>query len=231
MSDIPTKLVPLIFEQIRKETEAEWYPPRTVGTFRASEVGYCPRAIQYAILGHPRALPEPVLSLLFRDGHMHQNQLVNIISSTGLVVSNREQVGYKEYEVDGIKFGVTGHCDLLLEGKYVVDTKSCSTWAYKYLTRDYIKEKYLGYLYQLQFYIDMYEKDWGCLLFKDKNTSNLREFWYQKNPELLQEALQKLAKIHKAVITNKMIKRPYEKSSTECKRCNMRQHCWGTTED
>jgi hypothetical protein len=222
------KVIPLILEQIRQETESEWQRERQRNVFRGSELGNCPRAIQYAVLGYKPERPGPELALLFRDGHLHHDQLRLLLSKIG-ILTNVEQGGYKDYTVDGLGFGVTGTMDGLYNKEYLIDIKSINHFSFQTLTRDIIRQNYIGYLYQLHMYLDIFGMDKGFLLFKNKNTSELRLFWYDKDEEIIKEVLDKLSVIVKA--GEVLIKRPYEAKSKECRRCFMRIHCWEKSMD
>jgi hypothetical protein len=117
--------------------------------------------------------------------------------------------------------------DCLFNGEYPVDIKSINCFSFKWLrSPDDVKEKYYHYYLQLQVYLQLFDKEKGFLLFKDKNSGALKIFWYDKDQEAFDKVLANLAFIHRACIDKKFVKRPYTASSKECKRCFMRIHCW-----
>jgi CRISPR/Cas system-associated exonuclease Cas4 (RecB family) len=223
-------IIPMILEQVEREVTDEWRPQRVIGSFRGSELGDCPRYIQYTLRGFEREPISPELGLLFNDGHLHHNAIRNNLSKVGRV-TNVEFAAWKRYKVElgsgTEEFNITATVDCVFNRDYVIDIKSINPFSFKALSKEYIQTKYLGYVYQIQAYLDILEKDLGALLFKDKAFSGMKIFWYKKNSVLFENLLRRLANIHRATVQGKWIKRPYTKSSTECKRCPMRQHCWG----
>ena len=228
----PPNLPRLILDQVRLEMEDEWTRPREVNTFRSSEAGDCPRALIYAIRGKKKQEISPELAMLFRDGDLHHDALRDMLKRVGRM-TNVEYPARKTYTVplpDGstIDITLTGTVDCVFNGDFVVDFKSINRFSFQALSKPYIAAKKRKYVYQIQFYMDILDKEWGCLLFKNKDTSALKEFWYKRSPEMLAQALVKLAKITKANLRGKLVKRPFTKSSYECKNCPMRIHCWGS---
>lgn len=223
-------ILPMILDQVEQEVEDEWKPPRSLGSFRASELGDCPRAIQYTIQGLRGEKIGPELALLFRDGHLHHNAVRGLLKTIGRV-TNEEHHVWKKYEValHGriVSFVLTATTDGILNGEFVFDIKSINFFSFKHLSKDSIEKDHLGYIYQIQTYLDVFDKEYGFLLFKDKMTSALKIFWYKRDRKLFQSILKKMAQIHVATETGKMMKKPFSKSSKECSRCEFRQECWG----
>lgn len=227
----PPNLPRLILDQVQMEMEDEWTAPREMNTFRSSEAGDCPRALLYAVRGKKKEGISPELAMLFRDGDLHHNALRDQLKRVGRL-TNVEYPARKTYKVpltDGpMDITLTGTVDCVFNGDYIVDIKSINRFSFQALSKPYIAAQKRKYVYQIQFYMDILDKEWGCLLFKNKDTSALKEFWYKRNPKMLAQALIKLAKITRANHRGVMIKRPFKKSSWECKSCPMRIHCWKT---
>lgn len=223
-------IIPLILEQVAKEVEDEWRPPRLQRSFRGSELGDCSRAIQYAALGVKQEPIGPELALLFADGNLHHDALRSQLRKIG-TVTNVEHPSFKVYQVGykdkNFSITLTTTCDLHFAGRYVGELKSISTFSFKGLSEEVVKDKYEHYYWQLQTYLDVYDKEEGFILFKDKNSSALKIFWFKRDPAILQVILQKLAKIQYLIENKKMITRPFKKSSWDCKTCPFRMKCWG----
>ena len=215
----------MILEQVERETEDEWRPKRIVSQFRGSELGDCPRSIQYYLLGYEPERPKPELALLFSDGHLHHNSLRQRLSSVGRV-TNTEQVAWKEYDIQGIKFSIGGTCDCHFN-TFIGELKGINFFSFKNLNKESLPRFYKKYIDQIQAYLDIFDKEWGFLLFKCKMTSALKLFWIKRDREYFQKVLNRLAKIQLAIQHKKMLKRPFTKSSKKCKGCFMRKHCWG----
>jgi hypothetical protein len=219
----------MILEQKEMELRDEWRAPRTIGSFRGSELGDCPRYIQYVLQGYKGEPPSPELGMLFADGHLHHDAVRAELAKVGRV-TNREFSAWKSFEVEVgtrvAKFNLTGTLDGVFNGDFIFDIKSINPFSFKKLSLPYIYEKYRGYVYQLQTYMELLDKQWSFNLFKDKAFSGMKIFWYQRDPRVFNMVLKKMAKIHLATVDGKWIKQPFSKSSTECERCTMRIHCW-----
>lgn len=227
------RVVPVILEHTEKEL-ATALPYQVIrGSYRASEVGDCPRYQAYKQLGYKRERIGPELELLFRMGHTVEREMIGLLRRSGFLVTNEQHVGLKTFVVDGTSINVSASLDLLLDGKYIIDVKSTNFFTAKYLSKEYILKKYRGYYDQLQTYLNIIEapglSEWGALLFQEKMTSRIMEFWFKKDEKYFMEVLvPKLAKIERALQNKKIPLRPkgYTKSGDECKRCSMRIHCW-----
>lgn len=236
------KLVPIILEHTRKEIDTEAPYQVIRGSYRASEVGDCVRYQGYKQLGYKREKINPELMFLFRFGHVVEREAIGYLRRSGFIVTNEQHVSLKTFEVpltdkgheEWIKINVTASLDLLLDGKYIVDVKSTNFFTAKYLSKPYIKKKYISYYDQLQTYLNLFEhkgvSEWGALFFIEKMTSKMMEFWFQKDEDYFHNTvLPKLARIERAVSQKKLPARPkgFTSSTQDCERCSMRIHCWG----
>lgn len=221
---------------ISEEESSAWREPREVGIFRASELGNCPRRIQYSMRGFEQAAIEPSLAMLFRDGNLHHDSVRNDLMKIGKL-TNREQVFRKKYNVEGIEFAINGHMDGLFNGDFIIDIKGINRFSFQAIAkvqndwkkvRDYLDNSPFSRSNypQLQTYMDGFDKEWGCLLFKCKDTSELMEVWFPRDREYFQKLLVQLANIARITHEKKWIKRPYLRTSKECSYCPMKHHCW-----
>lgn len=223
-------IVPLILEQVRQETEDTWIAPPREGSFWPSEMGKCPRAVQYRLLKFKGEDFSPEVTMIFMDGNLHHDSVRTLIKRAGMRLTNEEFRVYKEYErevdKEKIKFGISGKIDGLINGKYPVDIKSASPWSYKSVNQENILKARPGYVLQVQFYLDIMDKEEGVLILKDKGNAALKPIWVLRDKELLELELQRLAKIQWGCLHARMIKRPFQRNSFECRGCPMRIHCW-----
>lgn len=230
MTKLPN-LVQLIKENIQEELDNEFRSPRYPGTYRGSELGDCARAIQYSVLNSKREQINPQLGLLFRDGHLHHDDLRNLLSRVGSV-TNVEQGAAKKYQVSlqstpiEYQIVITVTPDLIFDRDYIVDIKTINRFSFKYLSKDWLRLNKKEYIVQVNTYMNVFQKEYACLLFKCKDTSELSQFWYRYDPDLMDLTLKKLAMISFAVDSGKMIKRPYRRTSRECKYCPFAKTCW-----
>lgn len=228
-------IIGMLLERVEQEIDDDWQPPRVPQSYRGSELGDCPRALQYAALGKSKEKPNPELALLFRDGHLHHDAVRGELKKIGRL-TNIEHGAWKAYQVeykgDTFRINITATCDLHYDGLYVGDIKSINCFTFKALKSvEDVEERYPHYIDQLQAYLDVYDKEEGFLLFKDKNSSALKIFWFKRDPKRLETILQKLAHIEYLLKVKKMHKKPYTKSSYDCKICPMRIHCWKVPQD
>lgn len=228
-------IIALIKERAEQETEDEWRAPRVPGTYRGSELGDCPRALEYSVRGYIGERPNAELALLFKDGHLHHDALRGELAKVGRL-TNVEHGAWKAWDVEYngqvLRIGISTTCDLIFDGRYVGELKGVSTFSFKGLRdNESVREKYPHYYTQLQAYLHVYDKEEGFLLFKDKNTSALKIFWFKRDTPHFQETLLKLAKIEVMSAKKVWIKRPYNKSSYDCKICPFRKPCWGKATD
>jgi CRISPR/Cas system-associated exonuclease Cas4 (RecB family) len=217
------KLIQLILNKVEAEAKQESTKPHTIGVYRASEIGGCPRSLQYATLNYPVETLTPETHLIFQDGHIHHNAVRGLLGKVG-TMSNVEMTISKQYKHNGQKFTITGTCDGVFNDE-VFDVKSISTFRFKYLDKNFPQD-YLNYVDQLQIYMDILDKKSGFILFKDKNSAELKVMRLKNDPELMNSILDRVAEIHKGVKAKELVSRPYGRDTWHCKLCSYRLQCW-----
>lgn len=224
--------VATILERIRLEDDQQerLNPKHRVGVYRASSIGGCARQLAYKMFGETKkeSVP-PELSLgIFREGNVHHNALRELLGKCG-VMSHVEQGMSKKYNHKGVKFTVTGTCDCVWNG-IVIDIKSMNTYGFQYLDKNF-PSKYPQYIAQIQLYMDMLGLEWGCFIFKDKNTGELKSKHVQYDKAEVDKVLDKLAALHLRLKKKKLPLKPYSKSDWHCKSCQYRIACWDVPMD
>lgn len=221
---VTDKLVSNILHQIRLESEQEEHLQSERGIYRASGVGGCPRALQYATMdGVTPEKHSPEFQLFLRDGDTHEKALTAILSKIGTVTHNQRNL-QKRYKHKGVSFIVTGTPDGMFNG-IIYDVKAINGFSFQALDKNY-PEQYMKYVEQMHIYMDILGKTESILIFKDRNWSTIKVKRVEFNPDFMEKLLDKLAFITKAVKKGDMIDRPYAVKSKECKRCPFRMACW-----
>lgn len=217
------KLIQLILNKVEAEARQESTKPHTVGVYRASEIGGCGRALGYATLNYPAEPLTPETHLIFKDGHIHHDAVRELLGKVG-TLSNVEMTISKQYIHKGMKFTITGTCDGVFD-EAVMDVKSISTFRFKYLDKNFPAD-YMNYVEQVQIYMDILGKKKGMLIFKDKNSAELKVMRFKYDPLLMEKILDRVARIHKKIKAKKLITRPFGRDTWHCKLCSYRLQCW-----
>lgn len=217
------KLVQLILNKVEAEAKQESTKPHTVGVYRASEIGGCARALGYATLNYPAETLTPETHLIFKDGHIHHHAVRELLGKVG-TLSNVEMTISKQYKHNGQKFTITGTCDGVFDN-VVMDIKSISTFRFKYLDKNFPAD-YFNYVEQVQIYMDILNKTKGMLIFKDKNSAELKVKRFNSDPVLMTKILDQVAEIHKGIKAKELVPRPYGRDTWHCKLCSYRLQCW-----
>jgi CRISPR/Cas system-associated exonuclease Cas4 (RecB family) len=217
------KIIQKILAKVEAEAKQESTKPHTVGVYRASEIGGCARALQYATLNYPAEGLTPETHLIFKDGHIHHTAVRELLGKIG-TMSNVEMTISKQYRHNGQKFTITGTCDGVFDDE-VFDVKSISTFRFKYLDKNFPAD-YLNYVDQLQIYMDILSKKSGFIIFKDKNSAELKIKRLKNDPDLMIAILNRVAEIHKGVKAKELVARPYGRDTWHCKLCSYRLQCW-----
>src|SRR5687768_10024731 len=100
MSSRP-KLVATVLEAVQEELENQSPFKVMRGNYRSSELGDCPRYLSYWQLGKKKERISPELELLFRDGHLHEQAVVDLLRRK-FTVTNQQYTGLKKYTVNGV---------------------------------------------------------------------------------------------------------------------------------
>lgn len=114
------------------------------------------------------------------------------------------------------------------DGLMVGEIKSMNTFQFKNITKHPSAWK------QCQWYMHLTGIKKGFVLTEDKNSQETKIEVYDYNPELVAPFISRAEEImyryHRAVDDGKMVKRPEDAKSPDCKRCKecaMRDACWG----
>jgi CRISPR/Cas system-associated exonuclease Cas4 (RecB family) len=217
-------IIQKILNKVEEEYKQEAKKPVTKGVYRASEVGNCPKAIQYKILGYKAEEVTPETLLIFRDGHVHHNDVRDLFSKIGHV-TNVEMSCSKRYNHNGEKFLITGTVDFVFNGSMVIDIKSMSTFRFKTIEKKF-PDDFMSYIEQVHLYMDILSLPKGAILFKDKNSAELKIKEFKYSYDVIKDILDRLANLHKLAKKKELVPRPYERNSWQCRLCPYRLSCY-----
>lgn len=207
------------------EAKHEQSSKTAAGHYRGSEIGYCPRAIQYKAFGK---VPEPKSGenlALLADGHLHEESVRNLFRKIGTVTNVQTNVS-KRFEHKGQVFHGTGTLDFIFNREIVVDVKGITTFFFQALDKKWPQD-FEAYIFQVTMYMNILNLKDAIIAFKDKNNSELSFKHVPYSKFMMNRILDKMAEIHKAIGDRKYIKRPYPKDSWQCNNCQFRMECRG----
>lgn len=197
--------------------------PVSKGMYRASEIGNCIRATQYSRLGFSAEKHTPEQELLFRDGTMHHIYIRELFAKVG-TVSMIEHTISKQYKHQGQRFTLTGTLDFMFNG-IPVDAKSMNTFKFVKLDKEF-PDSYENYVMQLSVYMDILGKKQGMFVFKNKNDSELKIKYINRNTYPMEKILDRIVTIQDGIKKGVLIDRPYNNKDWHCEYCPFRLKCY-----
>lgn len=214
------RILSQVVEEDKQENEYEI--GQTKGVYRASSIGKCGRAIQYAKLDYSPEKKSPESLILLKDGEFHETSVRNLYQKLGPVTHINKPLS-KKYKHKGQVFVITGHTDFVFE-KTVHDVKGINTFTFKYIDKNYPQE-FSHYVDQIMVYQDILGIKKGILDFKDKNTSQLNPKEANFDKDYFLTVLDRIAELHKRIKSKELIDRPYDASAWQCRYCEFRIPC------
>lgn len=214
--------------------------------FHGSDLGKCALRVFYKLKSKDKN--NQTLDMLtkaqFLDGHLSEKLLVeglrSYIKKEKLPISlehNPEKsrifnIEMNDGSIENIE--IVGHCDVLLTNnetgeKVIIEMKAVKNYSYKF--KFLTGEIGFDYFLQVQAYLHIFDVDLGCIIAKNRETTELsKPIIIIKDTELFQERLYALAKVQSCYLAASNVKPPraYEsKHNFECKYCDYKQQCWG----
>jgi len=186
--------------------------------FYVTDAGKCPRAVFFKFKKAPAEAMEPRILMMFDHGdHIHQLIMKPLFGVRGVQVVAAE-VNIPPQEL------ITGRADAILsDGKelYVLDIKSINGQIFKSLQEP--KEEHIN---QIQLYLHFFKQKKGILLYVNKDTQDLKEFFVDYNPQIVQNLLKGLGdlkiKIEKNIIPDRI---PGWPEDWQCQYCQFKEIC------
>jgi len=184
--------------------------------FYITDAGKCPRSIFFKFKNAPREETEARILRLFEHGDYIQMQMMNILISLGIVRASEVNIPPQEI--------ISGRADAIVtlnNELYVVDFKSMNSMVFKELSTP--KPEHVN---QIQLYLHYFKIPKGILLYVDKDTLSLKEFYIEYDQQLclnLLSDLQKLKeKIDKNLVPERLTDYP---DNWQCKYCPFKEIC------
>jgi CRISPR/Cas system-associated exonuclease Cas4 (RecB family) len=237
-------LIGIINEKIVESNKAERANHKP-GKFYPSSVGKCLRAIVYQMLGYEGREPDAKgLSIMDNGTYFHERMESNIrktdifvaselpLKNEQLNISGRLDLVIKNFSPhtpdDKIVKLINHKSETVYEGPsndvMIVELKSINEKGFTYLKgKGEPKEEHVQ---QIQLYMYMTGIHSGILLYENKNTQEMMDFYVEYNEEVVQEVVIKIMKAKQYKERTIIPPRDYAKSSMQCTYCDFKNVCW-----
>lgn len=184
--------------------------------FYITDAGKCQRAIFFKFKNVPREKMSADILRMLDHGDYVQMHILNSLFSMGMVRASEIKIPPQEI--------ISGRADAIVtlnNELYVVDVKSMNGYKFKGLTAP--SEDNVN---QLQLYLHFFKIPKGILLYVDKNTLSLKEFFINYNAGLAKALLDSLdnlkQKIDQNVLPAQLLDHP---QNIQCKYCAFKEIC------
>jgi len=186
--------------------------------FYISDAGRCPRTVFFKFKKAPREeLEARVLRMFDYGDYIHQFIMKPLLAKKEVYVVSAE-VNIDSQEL------ISGRADAIIsDGKelYVLDIKGINGSIFNSLTQP--KEEHID---QLQLYLHFFKREKGILLYVNKDTLELKEFFVSYDPARSKMLLNSLAKLKTKIEANIIPSRlPNYPENWQCQYCQFREIC------
>lgn len=185
--------------------------------FWISDAGECPRAIFFKFKEAPQRELEPHVLRIFERGDYIHERIRRVLFAKGLIQASEVEIPPEEF--------ISGKADAILNlnGElYILDIKSVDGRKFQAIK----DEPFIENVYQLQLYLHFFKIKKGILLYESKDSSELKEFLIEYNPEMVEKLLfaieSLLQKIEKNIIPKRLSDYP---NNRRCQYCRFREIC------
>lgn len=205
-------------------TEEEKDKERT-SPLRMSSSGKCGRQIAYQYHGF-KSEPLPSRSIMvFRLGHTIESEVKALIEKYCSHLDITYPKDTISYEIEGKT--ITGHVDGFIGTDTVLEVKSINGMRFKMLDREGIPKDYKA---QATSYMKATGRTKTLFIFYCKDTSHLREMYYQYNPSEFIEIENRFSSVVQSTKEN-LPAREYEPLKSgqlpwQCSYCSYNKYCW-----
>ncbi len=202
--------------------------------FYISEVGKCPRAIFFRFKQAPAEEIEPERLRVFEEGEIIQQRILRHLFSLGLVRATEIPIPSQEI-ISGRADAIVSFTDerTLKESQieipkeiefgtpYVLEIKSISG------RMNFEKMEPLEqHIKQLQLYLHFFKIKNGILLYLNKDTQEMKEFWVDYDEKMVASLLEWFEALKKKIEQNTIPKRlPDWPKNWECTKCQFAEIC------
>lgn len=201
--------------EARADTPPNLYP---------SGIGYCSRSLAMGMLNYPRAMPDAQSLRVFANGDSMHDRFQAWLTNAGILVATevpiKDPIMRLSARADGI-IRIPG--DNAAGSLAVLELKSAKDRQFNRMRKE---GPYPGYVYQLQFYLHMTGLQYGVIFMENKDTQELQEWWYEYDPQIAEQLVEKSRMVVSCVDAGILPEREYEKTSFECRFCDYAELCW-----
>jgi len=215
-------IIEKISEHLQKERKS-WAPACNY----ASSAGHpCARKLVYDRLNwREKLLPEPTKLLIFREGNLHEEAVLRLLSDVGLqIVETQRPFEWEQLQVRG---RIDGR--LKENGRLIpVEIKSSNSYDFEALNtqEDLLNSSkwwVRGYLGQFQLYLLMANEPDGIMLIKDKQSGRIKQINIVLDYEYAEKIAKKLELVNDCVENKTYPERIIDRSV--CQYCDFRHIC------
>lgn len=203
-----------------KYTQKTGFAPSGLGFGK----GKCPRFWYYAFNGADFVEASDALGVAnMMYGTEAGQRIANLLDQAGILIDSEVAVEHDDPPIGGFVDAM-----VMWQGEEIVcEVKTTKQDQFNHRAANM---KVPGYqLIQLLIYMKVFKKDKGFFLTENKNTGELLVIpikMNEANTALVDATFEWMRKIYKNALEGELPKRPYTKSSYECKGCPVRDKCW-----
>jgi CRISPR/Cas system-associated exonuclease Cas4 (RecB family) len=229
---------------------------RDYSYFHPSEFHDCVRKLAYKYYGvEGKRKITPDLQRIFDNGHFMHERYTDYFTNMGIIYGvwecanpmckekygKKEKYGiqkrgepcekcgcteykYNEVNVVDKEHWFSGHVDCIFQLSkdfHVVDFKSMNSRLFSQL-----KEPLEKHVIQITIYLWILDFESGFLLYENKDTQKIKLYEIERNDELVKKIKNRAKGLRAILESKKLPKRPFEKTSKQCKSCEFKTICW-----
>jgi len=245
-------IIELLKEEHQKVIDSN---DRDYSYFHPSEFHDCVRKLaykHYGVEGDDNIKPD--LQRIFDNGHYMHDRYTQYFTDMGLIYGVWEcanplcaekygkdelmgipkpdsctecgcsKLHYNEVNVVDKEHCFSGHVDCIFKMSkqfHVVDFKTMNSRMFGQLKGPLEK-----HVIQITIYLWILDIQTGFLLYENKDTQKIKIYEVEKNSELVNKIKSRAKSLKRILEKKKLPKRPFEKSSKQCKRCPFKKVCW-----
>ncbi len=205
-------MLPEIIDQFYLDREK----PRKQNHFYVTDAGRCHRYIFFKFKQAPQRKMEARILRLFDHGNYIHRLIIKALDEQGVLLGEEVNIPFSDI--------VHGRADAILsvnKEKYVLDVKSINSFKFGSLTGP--SEEYIN---QLQLYLHFFEIKKGIILYVNKDTQELKEFFLDYDAPKCDWLLNDLKEIRKEIkeeIVNSRL--PGWPANPQCRYCPFKEVC------
>lgn len=220
-------MLPNIKEEFESFMKSKVGGPRLQNNLRASSLGFACDRHHYYSLTESKPSPDWKLQSIFREGNLHEKDVEGLIREMGFEVQGMQSDFRLENPL------ITARIDGELRKNspwYPFDTKTISPWGFDSINSAedilFHKQTYVrNYATQILIYMLIKSAEFGCLIFKNKQTGELKDIWFsfEQHVSVLDESIKRAERVYKSVADKNPPERTTDRSL--CAKCDFKDIC------